>query len=308
MKKQKLLWIWALIMLIPGFLRAEIAEQLATAQPGQFLEEWMVQHNYPKDILVLLDLDDTAITSPKRQLMGRSDTFYHLLKEEQKLHPEKSKVEVAESIDPLLIPIYFRVPVVPTDERLPEVLKSLKSRNIKVIGMTARGRTLDGVTKDQLERAGIEFADLGPDRKFYLDEKRYIRIIDGVVMVSHGNKKGESLVALIKAGILKKPAQVMLVDDRQRHLDDMAQALKGFDPSIRFNPVLCTFLDTQPEFDPQAANDELIAFLHKSRNDPEISSLIKTDPYTHKVIDQCKSLTKRNQRYCDVLSQMMQSP
>ena len=125
-------------------------EVTTTSQPGQFLKEWMQANNFPKDTLVVLDLDDTTITTPEGQWLGRSDMFYDLLDREQKKYPEKNKDQLAAMIDPLLIAIYERVPVVATDHKLPSVIRSMQERGVQVIGMTSRGHTTKEVTLYQL--------------------------------------------------------------------------------------------------------------------------------------------------------------
>ncbi|MGI9280557.1 MAG: DUF2608 domain-containing protein [Endozoicomonas sp.] len=308
MNKYKLLAGVLLTMLMTTQSLAEVIAMDKTPHPGHYLKSLLAQYPYPEDILIILDLDDTSITSPRGQLLGRSDMFYHLLEKEQKAHPEKTKEALAESIDPLLVEVYKRVAVVPTDEVLPGVLDDLRERGIKVIGMTARGRKIANVTQQQLERAGIHFTDTGPDKVFKLSGDRSIKLVHGVVMVSHGNKKGETLVELLKQGAFKKPEQVVMIDDRQSHLDDMAQAINDYSAKIRFNPVLCTYLETQPEFDKFASEDELLEFLHDWRQDPEVNKTIKEDPYTQKVINQCGNVFGRNKRFCEALGGMLQAP
>ena len=269
------------------FANAEQIPQQETSKPGQYLQTFTRQYPAPDELLVVLDLDDTSITSPAGQLLGRSDMFYHLLTKEQKAQPGKTKKEVAETIDPLLEAVYRRVAVIATDDQLPDTLNNLKARNIVAIGMTARGQGISAVTQEQLKRANITFYDTGPLREVQLKDGRTIRIEHGVVMVSHGNTKGESLVALIKQGFLEHPSQVVMIDDRQKHLDDVAAALANFDKSIMFNPVLCTYLQTTPPFDAAKSEREMINFLYQWRKDPEILRFIKTDSFTRKVINNC---------------------
>lgn len=213
--------------------------------------------------------------------------FYHLLAKEQKAQPGRTKQEVAGTIDPLLEAVYRRVAVTATDDQLSDVLNNLKTRNIMVIGMTARGKAVSSVTQEQLKRANISFYDTGPMREVELDGKRSIRMEHGVVMVSHGNQKGESLIALIKQGYLEHPTQIIMIDDRQKNLDNVAQALTRFDQSIRFNPVLCTYLKTTPPFNAVESEREMIDFLYQWRKDPEINRFIKQDLFTQKVISDC---------------------
>ena len=94
--------------------------------------------------------------------------------------------------------------MIPTDQSLPAVIERLKSRGVTVLGFTARGRKINEVTIEQLQRADIHFTDTGASQFLPIDDKRSFRMEQGVVFVSHGNRKGETLVALLKSGKLKK--------------------------------------------------------------------------------------------------------
>ncbi|MRI32899.1 hypothetical protein EOPP23_07865 [Endozoicomonas sp. OPT23] len=297
----------AIMTMVQGLVAyGEILPQQETSKTGSFLKKATTQYPSPDELLVVLDLDDTTITSPKGQLLGRSDMFYHLLGKEQKAHPDKTKKEVAETIDPILEAVYRRVAVTATDDQLPDVLNNLKDRNIMVIGMTARGKAVSAVTQEQLKRANINFYDTGPLRIVELDSDRSIRIEHGVVMVSHGNSKGESLTALMRQGYLEHPTQVIMIDDRQKHLDDVAQALTKFDKSIRFSPVLCTFLKTTTPFNASDSEVEMIDFLFQWRKDPEIKRFIKNDVFTQKVIRECSEKSASG-KACVALKKLINS-
>ena len=280
-------------------------EQLHTPAPGVFLQKWLEDQGAADQLLVLLDLDDTSITSPEGQWLGRSDMFYYLLKREMAAHPDQSKKEVAERIDPLLVEVYRRVPVIPTDNKLSSTVEQLKSKGVTVLGFTARGRGINEVTLEQLDKTGIQFTDTGPSRFLPIDDNRSFRMERGVVFVSHGNRKGETLVSLLKNGILAKPARVMLIDDRQRHLDDMAQALSGYDPKIDFQPVFCSYLEGKKPFAPEASERQLLDFLYQWRNDAVIGSVIRKDPFTQNFIKRCKLLPKADSQSCQALRNMI---
>ncbi len=302
MNKTILLAGIALMTMVQGIsVHAELAQQQETPQPGQYLKKITTQYPSPDELLIIMDLDDTTITSPKGQLLGRSDMFYHLLGKEQKAHPDKTKKEIAETIDPLLEAVYRRVAVTATDELLPNVLDNLKDRNIVVVGMTARGKAVSAVTQEQLKRANVSFYDTGPLREVELSNGRSIRMEHGVIMVSHGNNKGESLVSLIRQGYLEHPTQIIMIDDRQKHLDDVAQALTQFDKFIRFNPVLCTYLKTTTPFSAVDSEREIVDFLYQWRKDPEINRFIKNDLFTQKMIRECLGTAKA----CQLLTKMI---
>lgn len=285
-------------MVISHLVYAQKFEYLKTGSPGEFLQNRTVT----SDTLVILDLDDTTITSPEGQWLGRSDMFYDLLAKEQEKYPNKNKVELAARIDTLLISVYQRVPVALTDTSLPSVLQKLISQGVTVIAMTSRGQKMREVTREQLERVDIHFSELGVPRWMSLDEQRQFRIdANGTVFASHGNKKGEVLIELLKKNVLKVPKQIYLIDDRERHLIDVGNALAGNYPGITYTPVLCTFLDSAKPYDSKAAHVQLTEFLIKYREDPQIRLVLKEDPFTRSFTDHCPELIPHRSEDCQLI-------
>ena len=198
-----------------------------------------------------------------------------------------------------LIPVYERVPVTVTDASLPSVLRSLTDRGISVIAMTSRGKGMREVTLDQLNRVNIRFSDLGESRWIDLDEKRKFRIErNGVVFVSHGNKKGEVLARLIEKGFFKDKKQIYLIDDRERHLKDVADVLEKNYPAIKYNPVLCTYLDESKPYNAIDARTELNEFLVKHHDDEVIGTLLRKDDFTKAIARNCFNLIPQRSDDC----------
>ena len=301
----KYAWIAGLLIITLALKAGELQEELQseylqTPDPGRFLQ----QQSFKPGTLVILDLDDTTITSPEGQWLGRSDMFYDLLAREQKKYPDKNKVELAAAIDPLLSAVYQRVPVTVTDSTLPSAVKTLTNKGVSVIAMTSRGIGVKDVTLKQLERVNIHFSDLGDPRWASLDKERTFRIEKpGVVFVSHGNKKGEVLIHLLKEGFLKDKKHIYLIDDRERHLKDVSAALKEYDPEMTYTPVLCTYLADKMPYNPSAASQELMSFLIAHGDEPEIEQLMSEDAYTKQVISNCLTVLPDKEKECLAMSE-----
>ena len=263
---------------------------LSTHQPGAFLKHWMEAHDYPSDTLVILDLDDTAITTPDGQWLGQSAMFYDMLNPLKQRYPDKRTSELAHVVDPLLTEVYKRVPVIATDPLLPDVLKALIDRDITVIGMTARGGNMADVTMMQLSKAGIRFSELDEtSRRIDLDSHRQFRVEQaGVVFVSQGNSKGETLVQLLNRDFIKRPERVIFIDDRKKHLNSVFESLTGYPSAIDYLPVYCSYPETKEKYDSTKARHQLIRFLKESKNIFEVNQLIKQDPYTRDLLSECR--------------------
>ncbi|AMO58321.1 hypothetical protein GZ77_21590 [Endozoicomonas montiporae] len=275
-------------------------QQETTAKPGQFLQQKLANGTLKKGSLVILDLDDTTITTPEGQWLGRSEMFYRLVDKEQRRSPDRTRQEIVNDIDPLLSFVYSRVPVQLTDSILPEVIQQLNSQNVLVIGMTARGMPVADVTRSQLKEVGITFSDTGAERLIALPEDRHFIVEHGVVMAGQGNKKGEVLTALINEKVLPVPEQVMLIDDRDRHLNTVRDALERFDPTITYRPVLCNYLKDKKRFNAIESEQQLFDFLYQWRDDKEVAHFVEQDAYSQGFIARCRNIPDR-QKQCEGL-------
>ncbi|MGB1271135.1 MAG: DUF2608 domain-containing protein, partial [Endozoicomonas sp.] len=233
---------------------------------------------------------DTAITTPEGQWLGNSAMFYDQLAKQKEIHPGLNKGELSAMIDPLLEAVYLRVPVQLTDQSLPRTLRKLQHKGVTVIGMTARGDSIRQVTLKQLKQVGLAFSDLGKHRTLKLDGARTVHIEQGVVFVSHGNSKGETLIRLLKDGGGGAPDQVILIDDRQQHLTDVAAALSSSLPAIHYYPVFCDFPQKRPSFNREAAEVQLFHFLVKYQKDSPVNQLIQQDNFTRDFIRRCPDI------------------
>ena len=291
--------IWFMTLSINTIEAKEPEMEFArTAQPGEFLKQKLEAGEFGSRTLIILDLDDTTITTPEGQWLGRSEMFYHLVKAEGARFPDKTRQEVVDEIDPLLSLVYKKVPIQLTDSTLPEVFEQLNRKGVTVIGMTARGFPVADATNAQLKQAGVMFSDTGPVRMIAIDKERSFRVEHGVVMVGQGNKKGEALVALLEQEVLSMPDRVMLVDDHQRHLDSVRDSLNSYKTDIAYMPVLCTFLDGRKSFDPVESEQQLLSFLYQWRHDSQIEAFVKQDVFSQRFIARCKTMGQTENPHC----------
>ena len=258
-----------------------LSSEARTDKPGEYLKTYLDKESDLKNTLVILDLDDTVITSPEGQWLGRSEMFYDLLNNELKAHPTKSRKEIAETIDPLLIEVYKRVPVILTDKQLPRVIEQYKNRGAIVIGMTARGHSLWDATVEQLNRTGVKFSNISSYKPITIDKNRQIRFQDGIVMVSHGNTKGEALEALvISKNLPYNYDKIIMIDDKQSHLNNVSSIvprLRG--KNVLFIPVLCTYPQSVKQYNSAEAKQQLRTFIFDWQKDKTIADLIIQDKF-----------------------------
>ena len=290
-----------------GILVMQIFYAMATTEfpeiplPGQYLKQSLESGQIKPGALVILDLDDTTITTPEGQWLGRSEMFYHMVDQEIRRNPDKDRMQIVREIDTLLLQVYPYTKVQLTDPELPEAINNLEGRGIKVIGMTARGLPLTSITLDQLRQAGITFSDTGPLRTIALNGAKQVRIDKGIVFANQANSKGDTLLALQANHVLNIPGQVMLIDDHQRHLLSMRKALESYDSEVVYQPVLCIYLADKKNFSPEESEQQLLAFLYEKRNDAEISGMIQTSPFSQNWIRRCQNNPAANRKHCETL-------
>ena len=119
--------------------------------------------------------------------------------------------------------------------------------------------------------------------------------------VSHGNKKGETLLALLKEGRVKVPHHTVLIDDRLRHLDDVEASLSEWPQGIKYTPVLCTYLKDKPPYDSVEAERQLMELILTQKTDPVFDRLIREDDFTRQFIRRCPEIMPKHRSQCSDL-------
>nr|WP_283777704.1 DUF2608 domain-containing protein [Sansalvadorimonas sp. 2012CJ34-2] len=260
-----------------GAFSKDIEEK--NAQPGEYLANRFTGRHQLNHTLILLDIDDTVLTSPAGQWLGSSVMFFGLMDEALQKHPDWSRRQAADYLDPLLLHIYTKVPMILVDPSLPKAINDLKKRGATVIGMTSRGLITKDVTLWQLEQCGISFSDTGSRKNTKLPDGRVSLIENGVVFVSHGNRKGEVLNSLLndKAEPFRDIQHITMIDDQKRHLIDIGETLT----EQFYIPVLCTFPDSQPKYNHTLAVQQLRNIVKQEKDsDSIIKEMMNSDPFT----------------------------
>lgn len=274
-----------------------------TAAPGKFLQEWMDDSAPVKNTLVLLDLDDTSIATPANTWLGSSEMFYQFRSQLREKYPHLSNKQVVDRMNPLFFAAYARTPLILTDHRLPEAIDKLQQLGANIVGLTARAPAVMPITLRQIKQVGLSFSSSLKDSQVDMQGSYPVEIKNGVVFVGHGYKKGEALVALLKAGKLGHPSKVILIDDRDEHLNSTGEALKHWNKNITFIPVLCTYPQGKREsYQDKVVKSQLLNFVYEYRDDAEVKSLIKNDLYTDSLItEQCEKPAQENLTACKAL-------
>ncbi|PJE78660.1 hypothetical protein CI610_02397 [invertebrate metagenome] len=278
-----------------------------TPKPGHFLTHWLKTIDHPERILLLLDIDDTLITTPPKQWLGRSELFYDYLRREQHRQPQKTQVEIASQIDPLLIAVYERTPSILTDSTLPEAIEQLRKKGIIVLGITSRGEQLWPLTLKQLTQKNIVFSSITTEKQFSNKNKMPITIREGIIFASHGNTKGETVRALLKTSWIKPSIKhIVMIDDQQRHLNSVGDTLVDY-PALSFQPILCIFPQTSAPYNASEAEQQLEQFLWQWRNDPVIKKLVQEDLFTRQILNNCSKKSTLSGGQCHHLKQSIHS-
>lgn len=271
------------------------------SKTGEFLKKWASEIDAPEDTLVLLDLDDTVISTPLDRWV-RPSIFYHFRDQQLEKYPHYSPKQAGDRLDHLLVPVFLRLPYELTDGVLPEAISQLQKKGIKVLGFTAREEVVIPETMKTLKGLNVAFESTLMEGEFSMENKHSLYVKEGVVFIGHGNSKGTALIALLKSGKLGKPKKVLLVDDRMEHLKTTDEAVKTWDKSLEFIAVLCTYPELFRAYEDKPTKRELLHFIYELHADPRIEALLESDPYTEEfVTEQCSSPELEDQSECKEL-------
>jgi len=180
------------------------------------------------DVLVAFDLDNTLLAM--RTAIG-SDQWYDWQK----------RLQQADACDKRLVSdrlaaqgALFHVGAMrPTQANAAAVVASLQEEGFTTMIVTARGQDFRLPTFRELRRAGLNFRDTAPGPRGGQSEaytpsgaERAVRYEDGVYMLA-GQHKGDLLLSLYQESLnLPLPRAVVFVDDKQKNIEAMAEALQ----------------------------------------------------------------------------------
>lgn len=204
-------------------------------------------------VLVVFDLDNTLLKHS--QEIG-SDQWFRW-QEEAVLNKQQMVGKVAQNFSGLLDVqgLLFRIsPMKPTQEDAPEIVQELKAKGFSLLALTSRGLEFRDATFKHM-RNGYQFSKLGyssqnshnflpydpndltsigihqaldPQRRkdLKLDKApRPVNFSDGVFFGA-GQHKGVMMLSILAKVPSLKPKAIVFVDDAQKHVDRMAQALE----------------------------------------------------------------------------------
>ncbi len=187
------------------------------------------------DFLGGFDIDNTLIQSA--EALGSDQWFMKLLEFAYDNSPSKET-------EALVIAIYHALHQYHTTVELVEtvtapMIKKLQAKNTPLIGLTARGRELSDTTVNQLKSVDIEFKlNKTPKSSFGLTVKG----VENAALYHHGiifcggSSKGDCLQAFFEA-IDWQPANVVMIDDKLKHLKAIESTIKPKGSQFFWNPL-----------------------------------------------------------------------
>lgn len=210
-----------------------------------------------KEVLVVFDLDNTLIKGGSRinSLEFFKARIMHLIKEgysaDDAWHTACNESTYIMHYQPMVL----------VDQASLAVLKTLKERSIKWIGLTAKPTFISMRTFDQLHVLGItwNFSPLQKQTFLYLKNSEDPAMYqDGIVFCGRYNTKQEVLRAFFKVSGYK-PDVVIFVDDEPRYMDGMQKGMKK--ARIDFEGIRYSACDAAAKvFDYEKAMQEFAAF------------------------------------------------
>lgn len=215
--------------------------------PKQITEIISVQEIFrdiPEDTLLVLDLDNTVMTS--RLELGGDAWFTSLITDVVTQHEDQKLAMVWAITLYSSVQSFIRTRAV--EPEIVDLVKSWQDKGHMVIGLTARNSMTIQGTLNQLSDIGIDFS------KNCNIPNEGTSFVGGIIFCGGGHK-GDHLVAFLKQHRLPF-SHITMMDDKRRHLEDVQAALEHLD--IGFNGYRYGFLDPHVEqFDRASANSQL---------------------------------------------------
>ena len=108
------------------------------------------------------------------------------------------------------------------------------------------------------------------------------------MFVSHGNKKGEVLLSVLKKEQFLTVRRILFIDDRVTHLQDVDESIRLHGTNKVVYPVLCTFLkDKRESYNREEAWQQLMHYMRKN-NDAAFADFIRGDYYSLSLLGDSK--------------------
>jgi hypothetical protein len=253
MKSFKSAVLAALFGFCSSSIKAEITS-VSTMKEVQIILQTVLQKYKPEDILAAFDIDMTLLR------FEHSAVCYPTLKKYSDIYKDLLGQLSREQKDIVSTLLVYDIPLKLVEEGTPRIITQFQDEGIKVIAFTA---TLTGpfstkyndtisLRAEQLKQSGLNIPKsfAGLNSQVFSDFSQYVgsypMFYQGVLS-SNGEgsaTKGEVLVAFLK--VLGQDSQqktgqmgftpkvIIMIDDRKKHLIDVEEKLKAFNPSIQF--------------------------------------------------------------------------
>lgn len=134
--------------------------------------------------------------------------------------------------------IYFASAMRPTQADGADQVRRIQEMGVKVISVTSRGMDYRLQTFRELRRNGFSFSfsAIGPAGGYAepfmpVDNGRLSRYEDGVFLTA-GQHKGQMLEVLLSKTGTRKPAAIVMADDKQENLDAVKETFSALDVPV----------------------------------------------------------------------------
>lgn len=183
-----------------------------------------------QDVLVVLDIDNTILTSPS-DLGG--DIWYQWQTDKLSLRPtEEQRVKCL--YEDAIGLLYELAPMRLTDPSLPELIRSWQDQGNVVFALTSRAPKYRAATEREIGRLGIDLSRSPlapaavPDPVYRETAAREWSYMRGIMMTT-GMDKGVMLSMLLQRTGATFDA-ILFVDDTRKHIDAMLRAFGDSGP------------------------------------------------------------------------------
>lgn len=184
----------------------------------------------PKNVLVVFDIDNTLLAMEQ----GLGADQWYVWQKELSTNDKCSLQNVGNRLA-VQGALYFASAMRPTQEDAASQVRAIQQTGVAVIALTSRGADYRLQTFRELRRSGYNFSHwaIGPAGGYSesfvpVENGRLSRYEDGVFLTA-GQHKGQMLNALLQKTTTDMPAVIVIIDDKQKNLDDVIETFSALE-------------------------------------------------------------------------------
>jgi phosphoserine phosphatase len=253
--KSKLLLCYTFLILFATTLYANQTKEIMIIETKQIKD---ILPHAGNETLVIFDIDKTLIQSA--QYTGSLACEKHI--KTNFLQNGCNETEAINLANVIWTKLQKIIPVKTVETDTLDTLESLSTKNIKIMGLTARSIDTIDITIKQLASMNLSLQS-NPIHNQNLSIDNTTTYTENILYVGPWGNKGETLVIFLKT-INYKPKRILFIDDSINHCKEVAQSLQ----KNGFSHICLHYTaaeESYPTFTPAQVHENISKFIGKEK-------------------------------------------